>query len=69
MTARTSLNDDGTAIAFDPVQGSHAAPTKGVLMSIEGPVPGNVLNCALIPIDRIRAVIASLELVAKQVRA
>lgn len=68
MTARVALND-GTAIALDPIKGTHAAPTQGVLLSLEGSTPGNVMNCALIPLDRIRAVIASLELVASQVAA
>lgn len=68
MTARVALTD-GTAIALDPIHGTHAAPTQGVLLSLEGRVPGEVLNCALIPLDRIRAVIASLELAAAQVRS
>lgn len=68
MTARVTLNE-GTAIALDPIMGTRTAPTQGVLLSLEGKVPGDVLNCALIPLDRIRAVIASLELVADQVRS
>lgn len=68
MTARVALND-GTAIALDPIKGTHAAPTQGVLLSLEGRTPGDVMNCALIPLDRIGAVIASLQLAASQVRA
>lgn len=67
MTARVALNH-GTAIALDPVHGTDVAPTRGVLLSLEGDVTGEILNCCLIPLDRIRAVIASLELVAEQAR-
>lgn len=68
MTARVALNE-GTAIALDPITGKTGKTTQGVLLSLEGKVPGQVHNCCVIPLDRIRAVIASLELAAHQARS
>ena len=67
MTATVRLGD-GTAISMDPVEGRPDRVTKGVLLSLEGKKHGEVLNCALIPLDKIGAVIESLRLVASQVR-
>lgn len=64
MTATVQLSDR-TAIALDPIKGT-ATTTKGVLLTIEGNTPGDALNCAVIPLSRVRAVIASLELVARE---
>ena len=67
MSAAVRLND-GAAIVFDAVRATQHT-TQGVLLTLEGRVPGNVLNCAIIPLDRVRAVISSLELVAKDAAA
>lgn len=66
MTATVQLSD-GTAIALDPIKGT-ATTTKGVLLTLEGNTPGEAMNCAVIPLDRVRLVIASLELAAEQAR-
>lgn len=62
MTATVQLNN-GTAIAFDPV-----ASKDSVLLSLEGDVTGQIMNCVLIPLDKIAAVMAMLQLVANQVK-
>lgn len=67
MSAAVRLGD-GTAIAFDAIDGDTHKLTKGVLMTLEGRTHGDILNCVTIPIDKIGAVIASLELVASQVQ-
>jgi hypothetical protein len=67
MSAAVRLND-GAAIVFDPVRATEHT-SKGVLLTLEGRIPGNVMNCAIIPLERVRAVIASLELVAKDAAA
>lgn len=67
MSATVRLGD-GSAIQLDPVRGTTAAPTAGVLLTLEGKRHGELLNCGLIPLDRIGAVIESLRLVAAQVR-
>lgn len=67
MSATVRLGD-GTAVAFDAIQESPHKLTRGVLLTLEGRTPGDVLNCALIPMDKIGAVIASLQLVAAQVK-
>lgn len=68
MSAASVRLSERVAIALDPVRET-LHTVKGVLLSLEGNVPGNVMNCAVIPLDRVGAVIASLELVAKQARA
>lgn len=68
MSATIRLRD-GSAITLDPVKGTPAAPTSGVLLTLEGRHHGELLNCGLIPIDRIGAVIESLRLVASQVQS
>lgn len=65
MSAATVRLNDRTAIALDPVRGGHGT-TQGVLLTLEGRMPGDAFNCAVIPLDKVRAVIASLELVANQ---
>ena len=64
MSAAVRLNE-GTSIVFDAIKETRATP-RAVLLSLEGKTPGAVMNCAVIPLDKIRAVIASLELVASQ---
>ena len=66
MSATVRLSD-GSAIQLDPVKASRTAPTAGVLLTLEGKHHGELLNCGLIPLDRIGAVIESLRLVASQV--
>lgn len=65
MSAATVRINDRVAIAFDPVRETRGT-SRGVLLSLEGKIPGDTMNCAVIPLDRVRAVIASLELVAQQ---
>lgn len=67
MSATVNLGD-GTALTFDALPPSHRVPEKRVLLSIEGRHGGETLNCALIPLHRIGVVIASLQLVAKQLQ-
>ncbi len=64
MSASVRLNQ-GTAIVFDAIKETQSTQ-RGILLTLEGKTPGNVMNCAVIPLDKIRAVIASLELVASQ---
>lgn len=64
MSASIRLNA-GTAIVFDAIKQTGATP-RAVLLTLEGKTPGQIMNCAIIPLDKIRAVIASLELVASQ---
>lgn len=68
MSATVRLSD-GSAIQLDPIKGTLAAPTRGVLLTLEGKRHGEMLNCGLIPLDRIGAVIESLRLVASQVQS
>lgn len=62
MTATVQLRQ-GAAIALDACDDHNA-----VLLTLKGAVYGEMLNCALIPVDRIDAVIASLQLVRSQVK-
>ena len=66
MSATVRLGD-GSAIQFDPIQGKEGRTTCGVLLTLEGKKHGELLNCGLIPLDRIGAVVESLRLVASQV--
>ena len=68
MSATVRLGD-GSAIQLDPIQGKCGRVTAGVLLTLEGKKHGELLNCGLIPLDRIGAVIESLRLVASQVKA
>ena len=67
MSATVRLNN-GNAIQFDEVKGVAQREVSGVLLSLEGKYQGEILNCLLIPLDRIETVIESLRLVASQVR-
>lgn len=67
MSASVRLGD-GTAIVFESVNATHTHPERRVLLTLEGKVPGDILNCALIPIDKVPAVIASLQLAASQAK-
>lgn len=64
MSAHVHLTN-GTSIALDAIKETRTTQ-RGVLLSLEGRIPGSVMNCAIIPLDRILAVISSLELVADQ---
>lgn len=55
-----------TAIQLDAVKGTPLVTVSGVLLSIEGKYHGDVLNCCLIPLDKVGTVIESLKLVASQ---
>lgn len=66
MTARVVINE-GCAVAMDAVKPTQST-ARGVLLSLEGRTPGDCLNCALIPLDKIGIIIASLQLVAEQAR-
>jgi hypothetical protein len=63
-TATVRLNSRA-AIAFDCVKATEFT-SQGVLLTLEGRTAGDVMNCTIIPLDKVRAVIASLELVAHQ---
>lgn len=67
MSATVRLGD-GSAIQLDPIQGKSGRMSAGVLLTLEGKKHGELLNCGLIPLDRIGAVIESLRLVASQVK-
>ncbi len=68
MTATVRLSAC-SAIQFDPVAGTPAVPMRGVLLTLTGKHQGEILNCGLIPLERIGAVIESLRLVAAQLPA
>lgn len=63
MTATVHLGR-GMSLHIDAVQGTPAAPTRGVLLTLEYPGHGKLLDCGLIPIDRVGAVIESIRLAA-----
>ena len=66
MSAAVRLSPT-SCIVFEPVSGtSYPGATRGALLTLEGSTPGTTVNCAVIPVDRIGAVIASLELVRSQ---
>lgn len=59
---------DGSAIQFDPIQGKEGRTACGVLLTLQGRKHGELLNCCLIPLDRIGAVIESMLLVQRQLQ-
>jgi hypothetical protein len=68
MTASIHLGTGetcGTRIVLDPLA-PNGARGPCVLLTLEGRIPGNIMNCAIIPVDRIAAVVASLQLVAAE---
>lgn len=67
MSATVRLSDE-SALVFEPITTTLSNPTRRILMTIEGRIPGDALNVALIPVARIPAIIASLELAASQSR-
>lgn len=67
MSATVHLQN-GTSIVFDAIKRTEPKGERAVLLSLEGRVPGTVLNCAIIPIASVRAVVASLELVLEEAR-
>lgn len=66
MSATVRLGD-GSALVMDPIMGTAGRIASGVLLTLEGRTHGEVLNCALIPLDKIGAIIESLRLTASQV--
>lgn len=66
MTARIVINE-GCAVALDAVRATERT-SKGVLITFEGRTPGDVLNCALIPMHKIGDLIASLQMVYDEAR-
>lgn len=62
-TATVRLNDH-SRLALDAVM--LEGERKAILMTMQGQVHGSDQNCCLIPLDRVRAVIASLELVSSK---
>lgn len=68
MSAATVQLGNGSAVTMDPIDGTPHRLVKGVLLTIEGRTHGEVLNCCTIPLEKIGAVIASLQLVASQVQ-
>ena len=67
MSATVRLSDK-SALVFEPITPTPSNPVKRILMTIEGRMPGDALNVALIPVSCIPAIIASLELAASQSR-
>lgn len=61
----TGDNRHGCSIVLDALK---PAGERGpaVLLTLEGRIPGNIMNCVIIPLDKIGAVIASLELAESQ---
>lgn len=67
MSATIALNGT-TSLTLDPLQGFTSQPIPGVLLTIEGRVHGTVLNCAVIPLDKVDQLVEALRLVAHQAR-
>lgn len=67
MSSATVRLNDRIALTFDTVEGKliHARTGPGALLTIEGQTH-DVRNCAFIPADKLGAVIASLQLIQKQ---
>ena len=65
MTATIRLGPRAGAIVLDPV---NTQISKGVLMTLEGITRDQLVSCILIPLDKLDAFKASLDLVASQVR-
>lgn len=71
MSTATIQLSDRTALQFDTIQGifAHSRTGPGVLVTIQRPAPEDLLsNLAFIPADKLGAVIASLELIRKQLQ-
>jgi len=61
---------NGSSVQFEPV--ANTVPSiheKRVLMTICGKVHGDAMNCALIPVSCVPAMVASLELAASQCKS
>lgn len=59
---------DGSAVVFDAIQGRESQLVRpGVLLTLEGKRHGELLNCALIPTDKVGQVIEALQLVAAEI--
>lgn len=67
MTATVHLSN-GTHISFDAIAGIKRTTTRGILVTLEGANQGETQTCALIPADRVGAVIESLQLVARSLQ-
>jgi hypothetical protein len=64
MSTATVRLTSSTAIEFDSLSGEIG--TAGVLLTLSGYAPNTPYNVIVIPLERVRAVIATLELTAKQ---
>lgn len=69
MSSATVRLSDRIALTFDTVGGKliHARTGPGALLTIEGQTH-DIRNCAFIPADKLGAVIASLQLIQKQLQ-
>lgn len=69
MSSATVRLSDRIALVFDTVEGRliHARTGPGALLTIEGQTH-DIRNCAFIPADKLPAVIASLQLIQKQLQ-
>lgn len=66
MAATVRLKDV-LAVTFDAIKPTQHTP-RAVLLSLEGRVPGAIHNCAVIPLERVGEIIATLQLVADAAR-
>ena len=66
MSATVHVSQNA-AIILDVVQSSHVR-FEGVLLSIQGRHHGETMNCVLIPVNQVDAVIDALRLAAQQVK-
>lgn len=67
MTGASLRLNGGCAIALDPIRET-SATQRGILLSLQGRVPGSVMNCAVIPLERVPELLATLQMVADQAR-
>lgn len=67
MSSATVQLSPRVALTFDTVEGRliHSRTGPGALLTIEGQTR-DIQNCAFIPADKLGAVIASLQLIQKQ---
>lgn len=66
MSATVHVSQNA-AITLDVVQSSHVR-FEGVLLSIQGKHHGETMNCVLIPVNKVEAVIDAMRLAAQQVK-
>jgi hypothetical protein len=65
MSGASVRLSDRSAITFELVKSHSDNGAKRVLLTLEGRVPGEVLNCVLIPLEKINSILATLKAVAQ----